>query len=475
LTQASTDALTRIFPLGPLQEQIWRFWRQAPRSTAYIMPEVYLFDGVFDVAAASFAFDETARRHESLRTTFREVDGAVVQVVSPDPGHLPVEVLDLRQLAGAAQAEQLERAITDAANSTFDLTVRPAIRLTAVLLSDNRTGLVLAAHQIICDGSSMAIVVDDFGEFYRSARTGTAPALPPVTPGYGAFVTEQLATLADDASREDLAYWTERLAGAAGSALPGDCPQPSASDTDDLTTMLLSTTFDDALADDVVAYARRAGSTPFAVLLGAMSVMIAVATGDADVCVGTATSCRTPKFARTVGMLTNMVVPRSRIDLSGTFAAALAEVSVNLLDAIDYQDMPFSQVADRLGGDGPRAGTELVRTTFSAGASGGLALGEGSLSERVARTSQGPFELSVVCDITAAGIALDWQYALRTYSGELARGYCDAYQEILAMLLRQPDAALDPLGITGLLPPGRLRARGMTRQTGARVRGEADA
>jgi non-ribosomal peptide synthetase component F len=217
----------------------------------------------------------------------------------------------------------------------------------------------------------------------------------------------------------------------------------------------LSTTLDDGLADDVVTYARRAGSTPFSVLLCAMSVMIAAATGDGDVCVGTATSCRTPKFARTVGMLTNMVVPRSRIDLLGTFAAALAEVSLSLLDAIDYQDVPFSRVADHWRGDGPLADAELVRTTFSAGASGGLALGEGSLSERVARTSQGPFDLSVVCDITAAGVALDWQYALRAYSRRLARGYCDAYQEILTMLLRQPDTAMDSLGITEVLPPGR--------------------
>ncbi|APU13105.1 putative polyketide synthase component [Actinoalloteichus sp. GBA129-24] len=467
------------FPLGPLQEQIWRFWRQNPRSTAYIMPEVYLFDGAFDVAAVTFAFDETARRHESLRTTFHEVDGAVVQVVSPDPAHAPVEVLDFRELSGAVQAEQLERAITDAANSTFDLTRLPAIRLTAILLSDRRTGLVLSAHQIICDGSSMALVVDDFGELYRSARAGTTPELVPVTPGYAAFVTEQLATLADDASRDDLVSWTERLTGATGSVLPGDSRKavgdPAASDTDDLSTTLLSTTLDDRLADEVVAYGRRAGSTPFSVLLAAMNVMIAAATGEGDVCVGTATSCRTPKFARTVGMLTNLVVARSRIDLSGTFAEASYEVSLNLLDAIDDQDLPFSRVSDLWRENGSLADTELVRTTFSAGASGGLALGEGSLSERVARTSQGPFALGVVCDITEAGIALDWQYALRAYSPRLSLGYCDAYQQILTMLLRQPDAAMDSLGITEVLP--RVDAVPAERADGRRrgVGGEADA
>lgn len=453
MTKASTDAPARIFPLGPLQEQIWRFWRRNPQSPAYIMPEVYFFDGVFDVAAAAFAFEETARRHEALRTTFREVDGDVVQIVGPDPAHVPVDVLDLRALSGAAQTERLEAAITAAANATFDLTARPPIRLTAILLSDSRTGLVMAAHQIICDGSSMAVVVDDFGTLYRSARLGTTPDLPPVAPGYGAFVTQQLAALAGEAAGEDLAFWTGRLAGASGSVLPGDSPVGSP-ESATLDTYALFRTLDTGLAAAVSAYARRAGSTPFSVLLCAMDVMIASATGDGDVCVGTATSSRTPKFARTVGVLTNLVVLRARIDLSDTFTAALADVSLDLLDAIDYQDVPFSQVADHFHEDGRQPDADLVRTTFSAGAPGGLTLGEGTLSERVARTSQGPFQLGVVCDITPSGIALDWQFALRAYSHRLARGYCDAYAEILATVLGQPDTAMDSLGLAGILPRG---------------------
>ncbi len=443
---AKPDELTRQFPLGPLQEQIWRFWHHHRDSPAYIMPEVYFFDGEFDLAAATFALDETARRHESLRTTFHEVGSGVVQVVSNDPTHGPIQVLDLRDLSAEARAERLEAAVDAAANDAFDLSARPAIRLTAILLSDSRTGLVLAAHQIICDGTSMAIVLDDFGELYRSARHGTPPELPAAPPGYGTFVAEQLTALADEASREGLDYWTDRLAGATGSALPGDC-QVGTVKPASLDTYALSTTLDPQLATAVSAYARRGGATPFSILLCAMSVTIVAACGSAngDVCVGTATSCRTPRFDRTVGMLTNLVVPRSRIDLAGTFVEALTEVSLNLMDAIDYQDVPFHQVTSGSGtGD-------LIRTVFSAGAIGGLTFGEGSLSERVMRTSQGPYDLSVFCDITASGIALDWQYALRVYSREIARGYCDAYQEILAALLERPDATMDSLALTEIL------------------------
>lgn len=450
MTITSTDALARTFPLGPLQEQIWRFWRQNPQSSGYIMPEVYFFDGDFDVEAAELALTETARRHESLRTTFHEADSGVVQLVSRDPAHVPVEVLDLRGMAASEQAERLESAVSAAANLPFDLSAQPAIRLTAILLSESRTGLVMAVHQIVCDGASIVTVLDDFGELYRAARRGTPPNLPPISPGYGTFVTEQLAALADGAFSDDSAYWAEWLAGSTGSRLPGDSHGVTG-DPATLNTYALPTTLDTKLAEAVRAYARGARTTPFSVLLCAMSVMIAAATGDGDVSVGTATSSRTPRFARTVGMLTNMVVARSRIDLSGTFAAALEEVSLNLLDAIDHQDLPFSQVVNDLSVAGSQGGTDLIRTTFSAGTVGGLKLGEGSLSERVIRSSQGPFDLAVVCEITASGIALDWEYALRTYSRELARDYCGAYQEILATLLEVPDAAMSSLGLTEMV------------------------
>ncbi|MCT2582336.1 condensation domain-containing protein [Actinophytocola gossypii] len=447
MTGTGADEPATPFPLGPLQEPIWNFWRHNPQSPAYVMPEVYFFEGVFDLAAARFALHETARRHEALRTTFHETADGVVQIVSPDPERIPIDVVDLRTLSGAEQAERLESAISAAADAPFDLTARPAITLTVMLLSDDRTGLVLAAHQIVCDGISIAVVVDDFGKFYRSARLGTTPDPEPAVPGYRAFVTEQLAGLADDAAGADLAYWSERLAGAIGSVLPGDSTSVS---TAPFATMLVSMTLDTELAAAVSAFSRRAESTPFAVLFGAMNVMIAAATGGDDVCIGVTTSSRGPRFARTVGMLANTVVPRSRVDLSRTFTDTLADVSLGLLDAIDYQDVPFSRVLEVWRKDAP-SDAELVRTTFSAGTAGGLSLGEGNLSERVSRTSQGPFDLGVVCDITAAGIALDWQYALRAYSPRLADRYCDAYLEILATLLRQPDNAMDSLGLTEIL------------------------
>ncbi|MDE0775689.1 MAG: condensation domain-containing protein [Nocardioides sp.] len=447
------DAAPRTFPLGPLQQPMWRFWSAHRESSAYVMPEAYFFGGDLDLEAATYALDETVRRHESLRTTFRDLQREVVQVVSPVPSSSPIEVLDLRDVPAAELADQLEVVLDAVANTGFDLTAGPVIRLTALRLPEHRTALVMAVHQIVCDGASIAIVLDEFGSLYRSVRQRTSPGLTPAPPGYGAFVAEQLADLADAGFGEDLAYWAERLAGASGSVLPGDGGEEPAAATS-LDTYAEFTTLELGLSDRTWSFARQAGSTPFSVLFTTMLVMV-VAAADrttGDVCIGTTTSSRTPRFGGTVGMLSNVVVPRSLIDLSTSFAEALGEVSLQLLDAIDFQHVPFGHVVDAVTSDAAELAPELVRTMFSAGAVGALTLGESDLSERLIRTSQGPFDTTVVCEITPSGIALDWQFALRAYSRELAHGYCAAYPDLLAALLANPDTAMDSLDLTDILP-----------------------
>ncbi|HTJ69393.1 MAG TPA: condensation domain-containing protein [Actinospica sp.] len=436
--------LTGRSAIGPLQEDMWLFWSRHRASSVYTMPEVFHYDGAFDVAAAQFALDATVRRHEALRTVFRETDTGVVPVIQ-DPDSVPVEVLDLRDSTEEARPDLLRAAIDTVSARPFDLTAGPPIRLAAIPVSAERTWLVLVVHQIACDGESMVVVLEEFGELYRSARRGTAPDLGPDAPGYGVFVREQLTALADGGLEEEAKFWRERLAGMSGSVLPGTDQAAERNSAVSGTTML-PTTLPNELSDAVRAFARRASVTPFGVLLCAMDVMIAAATGDGDVTLGTMTSVRPPRFARTVGMLTNMVVQRSRIDLSRSFADVLGDVSLDLMDSIDYQELPFTRAVAGL----REPGDGLIRTTFSAGAVGGLTLDGGSVSDVVTAAADGLYDLAAVCEITPAHIAVDWKFARCTYSPEAAHGYCAAYQEILAAALDRPEAAMDSLGLSGI-------------------------
>jgi non-ribosomal peptide synthetase component F len=179
--------------------------------------------------------------------------------------------------------------------------------------------------------------------------------------------------------------------------------------------------------------------------------MIALASGDGEVVLGTTTDGRSRRFAATVGMLANTLIIKSAIDTSASFAAVLGEVSLNLMDALDHQELPYSRVIAELSGSGRGLGEDLIRTMFAGGAHGGLTVREERDAGVPAYRVEGPFEVMTLCYVEGSMVALDWEFALRSYSRETAAGYRDAYQTILAAVLRDPEAPIDSLGLTDML------------------------
>jgi hypothetical protein len=177
--------VAQTLSIGPLQEALWVFWKLNPTSAAYNVPEVIHLQGDLDLAATRYAFDATVRRHEALRTTFRETESGVVQVVSSDPDPRPVKVVDLRGVPEAERADRLAAVLHAEANAPFDLSTGPPIRLTAIRRAGARTSLLIVVHHIVCDGTSMSRLLEDFAAFHRAARSGRSRIchrLPRATP-----------------------------------------------------------------------------------------------------------------------------------------------------------------------------------------------------------------------------------------------------------------------------------------------------
>ena len=70
-----------------------------PGTTAFDVPTYRRrISGQFNISIIEQTLSEIVRRHESLRTTFAEVDGQPVQIISPPPP-LSLPVIDLSGLS----------------------------------------------------------------------------------------------------------------------------------------------------------------------------------------------------------------------------------------------------------------------------------------------------------------------------------------------------------------------------------------
>ncbi|MBV9110462.1 MAG: AMP-binding protein, partial [Gemmatimonadetes bacterium] len=335
---AGRIAPPRTAPASFAQERLWFLDRLGQGGPAYNLADTVRIPGELDADALESALGEVVRRHESLRTTFREVDGVPVQVIHPFAGF----TLPLEDVEGGAEDEARRVAAEEAARA-FDLAAGPLFRARLLRISPADHLLLVTLHQIVADAGSLQVLSRETWTLYRAFRDGDEPPLPEVSIQYADHVRwhRERAGSAEEAAQ--LAYWVAQLAGAPELLeLPADHPRPP------VPSFRGGAIPVDLSADRVERLrelARAEGASLFMVVLAAFQVLLARWSGSEDLVVGTHTAGRTrPETEEAVGLFTNTLVVRS--DLSGdpSFRTLVRHVRERVLGAYEHQDVPFERV-----------------------------------------------------------------------------------------------------------------------------------
>ncbi|HEU4882529.1 MAG TPA: condensation domain-containing protein, partial [Longimicrobium sp.] len=200
-----------IAPLSFAQERLWFLDRLEPGSTAYNMPSPLRLRGTLDVRALERALGEIIRRHESLRTVFREVDGAPVQVVMPFGG-FTLAVEDCSRPAEADRETEVRRRVAEDSARPFDLATGPLFRASLLRLGEDDHVLLLSMHHIVSDEWSMGVLSRELSALYEAFREGRESPLPELPVQYADYAAWQREQLEREALEQQLGYWRERLA-----------------------------------------------------------------------------------------------------------------------------------------------------------------------------------------------------------------------------------------------------------------------
>ncbi len=333
---------TGALPLSFAQERLWFLDRLNPGSAAYNIPAALRLRGALDAAALERALGETIRRHEVLRTTFRDADGVPAQVVAPFTGfHLPVE--DLSALDEAArEATVRERAVEDA-RRPFDLAAGPLFRPALLRLAADDHVLLMCMHHVVSDGWSMGVLVREVAAAYAAFRDGAGPSLPALPVQYADYAVWQRRNVAGAVLDAQLAWWKARLEGAPALLdLPVDRPRPA------VRTQVGArepVSIPAPLLDRLQALGRREDATLYMVLLAAFQLLLARYAGTDDVSVGSPVAGRTRgETEGLIGFFVNTLVMRT--DLAGDpgFREILRRVRDVTLGAYEHQDVPFERL-----------------------------------------------------------------------------------------------------------------------------------
>ncbi len=333
-------------PLSYAQQRLWFLDRLIPDSALYNIPTALHIKGELDVEAWEKSLQAIIQRHESLRTTFSEVDGQGVQIIHPElDWHL--KVVDLRSLEEADRAAEVQRLVEEDMNEPFNLTEGPLMRATLIQVEQQSYVFLLNLHHIVSDGWSTGVLIDELVVCYEAFRRGETPALPELSVQYADYAVWQRKWLDGEVLEKQLNYWREKLQGSEPLLpLPTDRPRPAEQQYEGA---IYTTHLSGELLEQLKSLSREEGATLFMTLLAAFQGLLSRYTGKEDIPVGTPVAGRNRRETEElIGFFVNTLVMRG--DLSGepTFRELLARVRETALEAYTHQDLPFEKLVDEL-------------------------------------------------------------------------------------------------------------------------------
>ncbi len=332
-------------PLSFAQERLWFLQRLAARSLAYNESAAFRLEGRLDAAAFRGSLDELLRRHESLRTTFPEVDGRAVQAIQ---AAVPFEIpaVDLSGLPLDRRDGEARRLARAQALRPFDLARGPLVRGLLVRLGAEDHAVLFSFHHIVFDGWSIGLFVGELSALYAARLAGRPSLLPPLEVQYADFAAWQRHRLQGETLAQLVAWWREQLAGVAVLDLPTDRPRPALPQAvAGQRALVLSPALTRALHE----LGRSRGSTLFMTLLAAFQALLRRTTGQDDIAAGTPIAGRNrTEIEPLIGFFINMLVLRTRLAGDPRFADLLEAVRQTALGAYAHQDLPFEKLVEEL-------------------------------------------------------------------------------------------------------------------------------
>ncbi|GHF53719.1 amino acid adenylation domain-containing protein/non-ribosomal peptide synthase protein (TIGR01720 family) [Amycolatopsis bartoniae] len=423
----------RPLPLSFSQRRLWFLSRLNPGDPEYNSALALRLRGELDVPALAAALAALVARHESLRTTFDEVDGEGVQLVHP-PFGVPLPVVD-------TPAEDLDAVLAEEYSRPFDLRRGPLVRALLARVGPREHVLLLCVHHIVTDGGSMGVLTEELAALYNS---GEAAELPPLPVQYADFAAWQRER---GDGTDHLDYWRAKLADLRPLELPTDRPRPPERTTEGAVREF---TLPGGTAARLAELAREGGTTLFTVVLAACQVLLARYSGQEDVAVGTVVQGRErPEVRRVVGFFVNTVVLRSTVDTRGTFRELLAAVRETVLDAFAH-DVPFERLVDAVHADRDPSRNPLFDVmVLLHGASGEQPAFAGLDTEdvTVARRSSN-FDLSLEFEERDGTLAGSVEYSTALFDADTIDRLVAHLSVLLESVAAEPDRRLADLPLT---------------------------
>ncbi len=359
IAAASSDEIPLVrvprdepLPLSFVQEAIWKHAPTPEWAAHFADTTAYRLVGSLDIRALRGAIDFMVGRHESLRTTFGRVEDRPVQIVHP-AAPVPMPTVDV---AGAPDPEAVARLVVQQErNRPVGLQDGPLLRFSLIRLRDDEHWLVQTTNHAICDASSRAVFTRELGLIYDAGVRGEPPPLPEDEPlQYGDYAAWQRKMLRPEDPRyqNQIEWWHSHFA-----SLPILPDLPFRRDAPvaglDPDEGLIRWAMTPRTARRTVEFAREERTTPYVVRLAAFAALLAAATGERTIVIGTYVDLRKRRALQDmIGSFLNAIDLKLHCEPTASFRDWTGIVGAIVSQSMVHSDIPRDLLSAELGARG---------------------------------------------------------------------------------------------------------------------------
>ncbi|MEG4211267.1 amino acid adenylation domain-containing protein [Microcoleus sp. S13_B4] len=349
-------------PLSFAQQRLWFLDQLVPNNPFYNVPAALRLTGSLNFAALQQTFNEIVRRHEALRTTLAVVSGQAVQRIAA-AFHLPINVVDLRNLPKESRQTEANRLTAQEAQRSFNLSNDLLLRVTLLQLDDTEYLLMLNMHHIVSDGWSIGVLIQELGALYTAFASEKPSPLPALSIQYADFAKWQREWLQGEVLETQLAYWRQQLNGISMLNLPADRPRPAIQSYRGKRQFLQ---LPKQLSEALETLSQREGVTLFMTMLAAFKTLLYHYAQQEDIVVGSPIANRNrSEIEALIGFFVNSLVLRTDLSGNPTFLELLNRVKEVALGAYAHQDLPFEKLVEELHPDRALNQNPLFQVAFA--------------------------------------------------------------------------------------------------------------
>jgi amino acid adenylation domain-containing protein len=427
-------------PLSSGQRRLWFLDHIATNASVYNVPTCFRIRGPLDVDAFQQSLNEIVRRHEILRTTFRQQNSEPVQVIAGH-AHVPVTLVDFKGHSNRA----FQSLATDEARRPFDLAQGPLIRVALFRLAPEDHAALITMHHIVCDGWSMGVLFRELIALYPGFISGVPKNLPELPLQYADYAIWQHERFESGKLATQIEYWRQHLRGAPTVfELPADRMRPQ---QPSFSGSIIQKTASSTAAEALLDIARSEATTPFVVLLAAWSVLLHRYSGQNDSIVGCPVSNRNrSELEPMIGFLPNTLPLRVVTAGDPQFLQLVRNLRETTAQAFANAEAPFEAITDAVAGS--RSGRQpLFQVAF-------MTQDRPPASTKFGDMEIAPVELDLgtaKCDLTLSAstspdvISLAFEYSADLFNPDMIERMSRHFVNLLEGIAADPESRISEL------------------------------